>query len=74
MYLFKYSLSLLLMLALSATIAVFAQEPKVFPEDPTAFVTELSTFFKSAQDRESRQALQVFSEEWVTGKYDTSIQ
>lgn len=74
MYLFKYSLSLLLMLALSATIAVFAQEPKVFPEDPTAFVTELSTFFKSAQDRESRQALQVFSEEWVTGKYDAPIQ
>lgn len=74
MHVHKLRIGTLLILLFSAWLPVKAQEPKVFSEDPTAFITELSVFFQSARDRESAGALQTFTENWNTGRYSLPVQ
>jgi len=74
MHLIKYTVRLLLFLAFSVFLNAKAQDPDVFSEDPTTFITELNSFFKSVKDRESKQALQEFNDGWTNGRYDAGVQ
>jgi len=74
MSLLKYSLCILLFLLFTSKTVVNAQEPKVFSMDPAVFTGELSSYMQTVQDRESKQAVQTFSEEWATGKYEIPVQ
>ncbi|MBK6965438.1 MAG: hypothetical protein IPH20_16290 [Bacteroidales bacterium] len=71
---FSYGIRLLLILAFSVFTNLKAQEPKVFSEDPTAFITELSTYIQSSPDRETKAAIQEFSAGWTTGRYESAVQ
>lgn len=70
----KLRIGCLFFLFLAAFLPVKAQEIKVFSEDPTAFITELSTYFKSVSDRESNLAMDRFTENWNTGIYNPVVQ
>ncbi|NTW25519.1 MAG: hypothetical protein HGA37_12545, partial [Lentimicrobium sp.] len=65
---------LILIFAFSVFFRLNAQELKVFSEDPTAFIGELSIFMQSSTDREVKLALGVFEEGWNTGIYDATVQ
>jgi hypothetical protein len=74
MHQYKNSFRFLLILAFSTFFNLKAQEPKVFSEDPTAFITELGAFMQSASDKETKLAVQQFSAAWTTGKYESTVQ
>ncbi len=71
---FNKSIFLLLILAFTAFMNLKAQEPKVFSEDPTAFITELTAFMQSSPDRETKRTVQDFSAGWTIGKYESPVQ
>jgi hypothetical protein len=74
MHQYKNSFRFLLILAFSVFLNLKAQEPKVFSEDPTAFITEMGAFMQSASDKETKLAVQQFSAAWTTGKYESAVQ
>lgn len=70
----KLRIVLLCLLFFTAWPAVFAQELKAFSDDPTAFLSELTSFLDETKDRETRVALQTFTENWNTGRYGQALQ